>query len=121
MHDDLVGDTPTVVRSTFAFLGVDPDVPVDLEVRNPNRRARSGLLQRLIYRPPGPLRRVVPALRRFPLVHRLRDAVVSANSVPEARRAMDPALRRRLAAEFAPEVEALGQLIGRDLSAWSRA
>jgi hypothetical protein len=121
VHDDLVGDTARVVRDAFAFLGVDPNASVDLHVRNPNRRARSGLVQRLIFRPPGPLRRVVPALRRFPLVHRLRDRLVSANSVPEARRAMDPELRRQLTAELAPAVEALGALIGRDLSAWSRS
>ena len=120
VHEDLVGDTAGVVRDTFAFLDVDPDVAVELEVRNPNRRARSGAVQRLIFRPPGPLRRIVPALRRIPLVHRLRDAVLNANSVPAARSAMDPELRRQLTSELAPEVEALGQLIGRDLSSWSR-
>jgi hypothetical protein len=34
---------------------------------------------------------------------------------------MDPQLRRRLRAEFAPEVERLGRLLERDLSAWSAA
>ena len=33
---------------------------------------------------------------------------------------MDPDLRRRLTEEFAPEVERLGRMIGRDLSDWSR-
>ncbi len=32
---------------------------------------------------------------------------------------MDPDLRRQLTEEFAPQVEELGKLIGRDLSAWS--
>jgi hypothetical protein len=120
VHDDLVADAAAVVRGTFAFLGVDPDVAVDLEVRNPNRQPRSGVLQRLVFRPPGPLRRAVPWLRRFPMVHRLRDALVTANSRSERRAPMDEALRRRLTAELAPEVEELGRLIGRDLSAWSR-
>jgi hypothetical protein len=31
---------------------------------------------------------------------------------------MDPVLRRRLLDEFTPEIERLGALIGRDLSAW---
>jgi hypothetical protein len=31
---------------------------------------------------------------------------------------MDPALRRRLLDEFEPEIDRLGTLIGRDLSAW---
>jgi hypothetical protein len=34
---------------------------------------------------------------------------------------MDPALRAALTAEFAPQVAELGELIGRDLSAWSKA
>ncbi|HET6819740.1 MAG TPA: sulfotransferase [Candidatus Limnocylindria bacterium] len=120
VHDDLRDGAAEVVRGTFAFLGVDPDVAVTLDARNQNRRARFATLQRLVFRPPGPLRRVVPWLRRFPLVHRLRDALVNANSLPEERRPMDPALRRRLTVELAPEVAELGQLIGRDLSAWSR-
>jgi hypothetical protein len=120
VHDDLREDTAGAVRATFEFLGVDPDQAVNLGIRNPNRSARLGLVQRLIYRPPGPLRRVVPWLRRFPLVHRLRDAVVAANSQPEARAPMDPDLRRQLARELAPQVEELGRLIGRDLSPWSR-
>jgi hypothetical protein len=64
---------------------------------------------------------VVPWIRRFPLAHRVRDAVVAANSSPEARVPMDPELRRRLTAELAPEIAALGRLIDRDLSAWSDA
>jgi hypothetical protein len=31
---------------------------------------------------------------------------------------MDPELRSRLLAEFRPEIERLGTVIGRDLSAW---
>jgi hypothetical protein len=120
VHDDLREDAAAVVRGTFAFLGVEPDMAVALDSRNQNRRARFKILQRIVFRPPGPLRRVVPWLRRFPLVHRLRDALVNANSLPEERRPMDPELRRRLTMELAPEVAELGQLIGRDLSAWSR-
>ncbi len=120
VHDDLVADAATVVRATFGFLGVDPDVAVGLEVRNSNRQTRSGVLQRLVFRPPGPLRHAVPWLRRFPLVHRLRDALVTANSRSERRAPMDEALRRRLTVELAPDVEELGRLIGRDLSPWSR-
>jgi hypothetical protein len=66
------------------------------------------------------LRAIVPALRRVPLVHRLRDTLVNANSRAEARAPMDPELRRRLTAEMAPEVETLERLIGRDLGAWRR-
>ena len=35
--------------------------------------------------------------------------------------ALDPALRARLTREFAPDVEELGRIIGRDLSGWVAA
>jgi hypothetical protein len=121
VFDDFRDRTADTYAGVLRFLGVDDSFRPEFEVRNPNRRVRSAALQRAVFRPPGPLRRLVPWLRRFPLVHRLRDALVSANSAPEARAQMDPALRQRLTAELAPEVEALGRLIGRDLSAWTRA
>ncbi len=119
VFEDLRDRTAGTYRGVLEFLGVDLAFEPRLEVRNPNRRVRLAALQRLVYRPPGPLRRIVPWLRRFPLVHRARDMVVAANSAPESRRTMDPDLRRRLTEEMAPDVEALGRLIDRDLSAWS--
>jgi len=41
------------------------------------------------------------------------------NTKIEPRRPLAPELRVRLTAEFAPEVERLSGLLGRDLSAWS--
>ncbi len=121
VFDDLVADPPTVYRRTLEFLGVDPDYEVDLSVYNPNRRARSGRMQRLIFAPPRPLRSLFGRLRALPVAHRLRDRLVSANSRKAARAEMDPELRRSLTDEFAPQVAELGQLVRRDLSAWSRA
>lgn len=120
VFDDLVADARAVYGATLEFLGVDPSIEVDLSARNPARQARSGRLQQAIFNPPPALRGVIGRLRRLPIMHRLRDALVSANSAPVARRPMDPALRVRLTAEFAPQVTELGELIGRDVSAWSR-
>jgi len=62
-----------------------------------------------------------PRAKALVLENRLRDALVSANSRQSERQGMAPELRRALTAEFAPQVAELGELIGRDLSAWSRA
>ena len=121
VFDDLVADPRAVYRATLEFLGVDPNYEVDLSVYNPNRRARSGAVQRMIFAPPRPLRALFGKLRALPVAHRLRDRLVSANSRKAARAEMDSDLRRSLTAEFAPQVADLGELIGRDLSAWSRA
>jgi hypothetical protein len=121
VFDDLVAEPSGVYRSTLDFLGVDPSVEVDLSVYNPNKRPRSGIVQKLIFAPRGPMRRVFGRLRSVPLMHRVRDALVSANSQTAQRQKMDPQLRAQLTDEFAPMVRELGELIGRDLSAWSKA
>lgn len=120
VFDDLVADPRAAYRQTLEFLGVDPSHQVDLSVYNPNRHARSGAIQRLIFAPPRPLRTMFGKLRSLPVAHRLRDRLVAANSQRVARAEMDPELRRSLTEEFAPQVADLGALIGRDLSAWSR-
>lgn len=121
LFDDLVADPRAVYRSTLEFLGVDATYEVDLTVYNPNRRARSGLVQRAIFAPPRPLRALFGKLRQMPIAHRVRDRLVTANSSKAARAQMDPDLRRQLTEEFAPQVSDLGQLIGRDLAAWGKA
>jgi hypothetical protein len=120
VFDDLVADAPGVYRSTLEFLGVDPTQPLDPTVYNPNKQARSGRVQRAIFAPPPALRGLYGRLRRVPLLHGIRDRLVSANSKAAERQSMDPALRAALTAEFAPQVAELGDIIGRDLSAWSR-
>jgi Sulfotransferase domain len=118
MFDDLVADTAATYRAVLEFLGLDPTFRPDFTAYNQNRRVRFGRLQRLVYRPPGPLLGAANRLRRFPFVHRLRDAVLRLNTRAGERQAMDPDLRRELLAEFSPEIERLSGMIGRDLSVW---
>jgi hypothetical protein len=118
LYDDFRDDTLATYRGVLRFLGVDEDFQPDFGIRNPNKRVRFATLQRLVYQPPGPLLRIVPWLRRFRAVHWLRDTVLRANSRPQRRPAMDPALRRQLLAAHAPEIERLGRVIDRDLSHW---
>ena len=73
----------------------------------------------MMYAPPKPLRAFYGRLRSMPVMHRLRDRMARSNVEAVKRPPMDPELRRQLTAEFKPQVEELGQLIGRDLSAWS--
>jgi hypothetical protein len=119
VFDDLLADPRAVYRRALEFIGVDPTFELDLAVYNPNRSARSGRLQRLIFAPPPALRGAFGRLRRLPLAHRLRDTLVAANSRRSERKPMDAELRRRLTVEFAPQVAELGRLIERDLAAWS--
>jgi Sulfotransferase domain len=118
VFDDLRADTRAVYLRLLDFLGVEPYEPAAFQARNESQRIRSGWLQRLTWDPPFK-RQLVPVLRRFPLAHRVRGALVRANSVAAPRPPLDPDLRARLARELAPEVARLGRLLDRDLSDWS--
>ncbi len=117
LFDDLARDGAGVIRGVLEFLGVDPSLAAAPATANENRRVRSPWLQRLIFMP-RLLMPLAPVLRRFPLVRSMRTRLLNMNSEPRPRAPMDPALRRRLLDEQAPEIERLGRLIGRDLSGW---
>ena len=51
---------------------------------------------------------------------RLSSTVHNVNIRKQSRAPINPDLQGRLRAEFAPDVERLGKLLGRDLSHWSR-
>ena len=121
VFEDLASDPAEVYRSTLEFLGVNSTFQIEHIVENANRRPRNRLVQRLIFAPPRPLRALYGRLRSMPAMHRLRDRLASSTVEAVKRKPMDAELRRQLTAEFAPQVEELGKLIGRDLSAWSAA
>jgi len=118
LTDDMRRDGAGVIRGALEFLDVDPALAAAPPNSNENRRVRSPVLQRLIFAPKL-LLPLAPYLRRFPLVRSVRTKMLEMNSEARPRPPMDPALRRELIAEFTPEIERLGQLIGRDLSTWT--
>ncbi len=120
IHDDLRRDTPREYRRVLEFLAVDPTFAPAFHASNENKLVRRRWLQRLIWDPPL-LRALIPVVRRYPFVHRLRARLLAFNSVRAPRSPLEPILRGRLQQELVPEVEALGTLLGRDLSHWSRS
>jgi hypothetical protein len=117
LFDDLRRDGAGVVRGCLEFLGVDPSTAAAPPAANESRRVRSPIVQRLIFAP-RLLLPLAPFLRRFKTVRALRTRLLEANSEVRPRQPMEAALRSRLLAEQAPEIERLGRLIGRDLSGW---
>ncbi len=114
LYDDLVRDTPALCRQVFGFLGVDPDVPLEVGRVNEQHAFRSATLQRLYMRPYA-RGMSAAAPRRF---GRAWGAVVRWNSLPAERATLSPAVRADLLADLGPDVERLAGLIGRDLSRW---
>ena len=117
IFDDFRTDTAAVYRETLEFLDVQPGFRPAFEVVNPSKRSRSLRLQRAIHSPS-----FTRAIARLPdpAHHRVWRLLKRLNMRPEERPTLDPELRRRLRAEFAPSVEELAGLLGRDLSAWTR-
>ncbi len=115
IFDDFKADTAAAVRGVYRFLEVDPDFVPETPVVNPNKTYRSWALRRLQQRVPGRVKDLVPGAVRG----KVSEAIYALNRSHQPRQGMDPELRAALRAEFAPEVRALGELIGRDLSHWS--
>ena len=116
LYDDLKRDPAGVYRELLMFLDVDPSFVPEFSIINPNKRIKSVALQHALHNPSC---RSWKILRRSSRewVQRLILWATKWNMSHEPRPPMDPALRRRLEAEFAPEIERLGRLLGRDLVA----
>jgi hypothetical protein len=118
LYDDFRDSQPATYRRLLEFLEVDPDFVPRISVINQSREVRSERLRSLASS--RRFRRVMDRLPG-PLGHSVRQGLKRMNVRREGRGPMDPDLRRRLTAEFAPDVERLGTILGRDLSAWSDA
>jgi GrpB-like predicted nucleotidyltransferase (UPF0157 family) len=106
LFDDFVRDTAAVYRRTLEFLGVDASFAAELDPRRAAELARIQAIRQL--------RQTPPEVRR-----RMQFEQMKQHQGPP-RPAPDAALAARLRARFAADVARLGELLGRDLSAWTR-
>lgn len=120
IYDDFRQDVSVEFELVLRFLEVDPLVrPPSFATINPNKQPRIPALHRFLTRPPRVARRaalLVPARARQLLFGSARRL----NTRHAARSPIPPDLYARLARELAPDVERLGDLLGRDLSHWTR-
>ncbi len=120
LYDDLEVDTAGVYRGILRFLGVDETFAPEFAVVNSNKTVRSPGFRQLLRHPPSPIRRLVRATvrdqgKRRSLGQRLVD--LNTEVVPRAR--LDPSVRAILMAAYADQMARLGELIERDLGAWT--
>ena len=119
VFDDFVADTALVYRTTLEFLEVRPDGLTTFPVVNASPRARSKVLRKTVSQPPQRLRSMLHRLTS----ERVRSSVggfLNRLNIVYEKRSIGPELRSRLSIEFAPEVERLSAVVGRDLSGWCR-
>ncbi len=114
VQEEMQADTAGTLRRVFAWLGIDPEVPVDTRRVNTAKAVRSEGLRRALAWTPAGLKGLVPAGLRRGISRRLRHL----NSRHAPRTPLDPALRARLDAELAPEVARIEALLGRRVAAW---
>jgi sulfotransferase family protein len=123
VFDDLVADTPAVYRETLAFLRVPDDGRTHFPRVNENKVHRAPGVARFTQRPPAWLVRAAMAakealgIERLGVMQRLRgrNREVVRRPPPQA------GLVQEMREHFRADVADLGTLIGRDLSAWTRA
>jgi hypothetical protein len=114
-----------VYSRTLAFLGVDPTrIETDFPVINGNKSVKHSALRGLLNDPL--VRSTAVAIGRrlprpvFAALHDVERRLWKINTRPEKRPPLAPEVRAQLQREFAPEIERLSELLGRDLTHWSR-
>ena len=126
LYDDLAADFRATYRRTLDFLGVDSThIETGFEMINGNQCVRNSVLRSFLNDPL--VRSTAVAMGRrlprmvFAALRDLERRLWKLNSRPARRPPLAPEVRAELKREFAPEVQRLGALLGRDLSHWSQA
>jgi hypothetical protein len=125
VYDDLAADVRGVYCRTLEFLGVNSTrIETDFQVINSNKSVEHSALRGLLSDPL--VRSTAVAIGRrlprpiFAALQDLERRIWKLNSRSENRPPLAPEVRAQLQREFAPEVERLSELLGRDLTHWSR-
>jgi hypothetical protein len=125
IYDDLAADVRATYCRTLEFLRVDSTrVETDFQVINGNRSVKHPALRRLLNDPL--VRSTAVAIGRrlprliFAALHDVDRKLWKLNTRAERRPPLAVEVRAQLKREFAPEVERLSALLGRDLTHWSR-
>ena len=125
IYDDFASATDAAFGRVLDFLGVDSTEAGDsFSTINGNRSVKSRVLRNLIS---DPLVRGTAIAMRFWLprpvftsLQKLESQLLKLNERSEKRPQLDPELREILQHKFTPEVERLSELLGRDLTHWTR-
>lgn len=140
VFDDLVANPEAECRRIMDFAGLDPVEPIEVPVVRASRGVRYPWLQRLLKRPPKPLR---PYFASLPFRARmadeesrpangaagangdgidkllsLRKRLLRWNTIEQPKAEIPMDIQQEIRLQFRDEVERLGTLIGRDLSHW---
>ncbi len=122
VFDDLRADTGAVYRETLEFLGLPDDGRTEFPRVNENKVHKAAAVARFTQRPPSALVSVARGVKRITGVERLGvlDRVRRRNREVTRREEISPEFAAVLKEHFRDDVAELSELIGRDLTAWTR-
>ena len=121
LFDDFRSDIRNTYRRTLEFLGASTNFEPPFEVKNPSKQVRSRRLQQFLLNPPEWIQAVARPILENPRLRRgIGGLARKLNTQVAHSLGMTPELRAELTEYFRPEVERLGRLLERDLSAWIR-
>jgi hypothetical protein len=117
--DDLQADPAAFMREVFGFLGVQQDVPLNLEMKNVSGAPKSKAFQHLITQENPVKRALRPVLRAAfgrETRHRMRSWLKARNVGDKDRLSTEQ--YNALLPRFEEDIRELERLTGRDLSGW---
>jgi hypothetical protein len=118
IFDDFIRDPAAAYRAALEFLGVDAAFKPDLEIVNASASRRGWRIHRMLTsaRTLRILRAAIPPRARPP-IGRAWDRMTTRS---QRREPLDPKVAADLRADLLPDIEALSELLGRDLTRiWS--
>lgn len=136
VFDDLHRDPEGQYRNMLTFLGLAPQERIDIRPRRESYGVRLQWLQRLLKRPPRPVREFLAGhhyrQRERDLddgsednaavekIFSIRKRLLRWNRLPRPQREIPIAVQHDIRLHLKDEVEKLGDLLGRDFSHWLR-
>jgi hypothetical protein len=127
IFDDFKRDTPSEYSKVLRFLGLSDDFKPDFSIHNANKRIKNLSIYKQLMQPPEwlfALGRTITPRFLAPLRRKVAWGIINGykkNLIShQPRPAIDPDFERELKLRFAPEVQKVSELLGRDLSHWSQ-
>jgi hypothetical protein len=117
LTEDLQADYAGTVHTLFAFLGVETEIEVAARASNTARQVRSRSFYSAI-RQPSALKALIKPWLPQRLRYKLKQGLLNLNMKPAPYPPINPDTARQLRGRYQPHIEALEDMIGRDLSAW---
>ena len=112
LFNEFVKDTANIYRQTLEFLGVDPNFPVEIKVKNPSKPLPNIAVRSLFRKYPG----FVDKLESSSYVDLVTFLFYDIGKIgqPQRPNKIDPELRLKLIKHFQPEIEELASLLNWD-------